>query len=95
MAKIHGIVYIIVGLFVSILSWKFNKDKLIIFVYTGLLFILIGIAKLIFSFISRRKGKSDAANQKIQPKAQLKYCPQCGSAAKLHDKFCAKCGARL
>ena len=59
MAKIHWPVYFIVGLLVSVLSWKLNYQKLIFFFYVGLIFILIGSAKLIFGLTKRSSNKKD------------------------------------
>mgnify|MGYP001560674080 CR=1 FL=1 len=90
MAKIHWLIYIIVGLFVSISSWRIDYEDLYIFFYAGLVFILIGIAKLIFG-LNIKKEKSITKHH-----AQgAKYCHNCGYAARLHDKFCSKCGVRI
>lgn len=95
MPKIHGIVYVIIGLFVSAVSWRFNYEKLIFFFYAGLVFVLIGIVKLIFALI-RHKGKSAGKiHQKAHSQIQHKYCSKCGAALNIHNRFCSRCGARV
>ena len=99
MVKIHGLIYIAVGLFVSIFSWKLNYEKLIFFFYAGLFFIFVGIIKLIFNFIKKRMNKKETVHHKIsqhQPQqSNIKYCHNCGTALRLHHRFCIKCGARV
>jgi len=94
MAKIHWLVYIAVGLFVSIASWKIDKERFVFFFYAGLAFVFVGIVKLIFNLVKNRTSKK--AKQKIQPQGNsVKHCHQCGNAASPHHKFCVKCGARI
>ena len=71
MAKVHGIVYITLGLFISIASWRIDKEKLIIFFYVGLFFVLIGAFKLVLNFIKNKANKQE----KIQTKAQHEHHP--------------------
>lgn len=100
MAKIHGLVYIMVGLFVSILSWNLDYEKLIFFFYAGIVFLFLGIAKLGFDFIKRRKTNLENQHLKMRHQAvhgtrQAGYCTKCGSASRLHDRFCSRCGSRI
>jgi chromate transport protein ChrA len=94
MAKIHWLVYIIVGIFVSIFSWKTDFEKLMLFFYLGLLFILIGIVKLVF-VIGKGRHKEEKTHHKAGQQHKGKYCHSCGSQIELHHKFCTKCGAKL
>lgn len=97
MAKIHGLVYILVGLFVSILSWRLNYEKLVFFFYFGWIFIFVGVLKLIFNLIKNRTIKKETVHHKIkhhQPqKSNVKYCHNCGAALRQQARFCARCGA--
>ena len=96
MAKIHGLLYVIVGLFVSIMSWKLDYQKLIFFFYAGLIFILFGVIKLIFNLVKNKANKSEEIHFKSQHQTQrFKYCAKCGSPSRLQDKFCRKCGVRI
>ena len=92
MAKVHGIVYIAVGIFVSIMSWKLNYEKLVFFFYAGLIFVFVGIAKLAFSLVKNKTSKKENLRHRMH--GNIKYCHNCGTALRLHHKFCVKCGAK-
>ena len=104
MAKIHGIVYLITGIFVAVASYEISYGKLYVFFYIGLLFIIYGIAKTIIEFINKDKKKEvnspnihkNQLNQFKHPlKQQYKRCPNCGNVARGYDNFCPRCGNRL
>ncbi|MEK6891717.1 MAG: zinc ribbon domain-containing protein [Nanoarchaeota archaeon] len=101
MAKIHGIVYLIIGLFISIASYYIKYDKLYPFFYVGLLFITFGVAKIVIGFINKEEKKQSPLNRlnpnqfRQAPKQQYKRCPTCGNVARASDNFCARCGNRL
>ena len=101
MAKIHGIIYLIVGIFVAVASYEINYGKLYFFFYIGLLFITYGTAKIIIGFINKDEKKQAPLNKlnanqfRQAPKQQYKRCPTCGNAARASDNFCARCGVRL
>ncbi len=107
MAKIHWLVYIAVGLFVSVLSYKINYNNLYLFFYVGWIFVLIGIIKMLFGFGKNKDVKN--LQQKMQhknltqpqhsmqhhQKHHYKRCHRCGNVMRLNDRFCSKCGLRL
>ena len=104
MAKIHGLVYVLVGLFVSIFSWKVNYEKFIFFFYAGWIFVFIGIIKLIFGFIKRRMDAKEKPKDSVQHKTAIqpqhqshhyKKCHKCGNIVKITDRFCGRCGAKV
>ena len=101
MTKIHGIVYFIIGVFVTAASYKINYDKLYFFFYIGLLFIIFGVAKIVIGFINKEEKKQIPLNKLNQnqlnkiPKQQYKRCQTCGNAARITDNFCSRCGARI
>ena len=96
MPKIHGLVYVFVGLFVSVLSWRLNYQKLIFFFYAGLIFVFAGIVKLTINFVKSKKNKTQNMHHKIQRQSQrLKYCSKCGNVVRIQDRFCSKCGNRF
>ena len=66
MTKIHGLIYIVIGFFVASVSWKISYEKLFLFFYMGVLFILFGIGKLIFGSKEIKEEKQNTAGQKIQ-----------------------------
>ena len=90
--KINGLVYIIVGVFVAIASWRINFGKLLLFFYVGLLFVLIGIVKL--SLGKRNEAKAAVHHKPQQHQARFRYCPRCANILRPHDKFCSVCGTR-
>ncbi len=92
MPKIHGLAYIAVGLFVSLLSLKLDYEKLFLFFYAGLAFVFIGIMKLIFNLVKSKSNKKEMPHHQAQTH---KYCPKCGNALRLNDRFCNRCGARI
>ena len=95
MAKIHWLVYVIVGAFVSIASYKLDYKKLVFFFYAGFVFIFIGILKLVFSLMKGRTSKKETAHKALNKQSNTKFCHQCGARLSQHHKFCPKCGARV
>ena len=96
MTKIPAWVFIAVGLFVSITS-LFRYGKFIAFFYAGLVFIVVGLIKIISKLIGGKTEEADAHHAHSIPKhtLQVKYCRQCGSQMRVHDRFCIRCGARV
>jgi hypothetical protein len=110
MAKVHWIVYLLSGFLMSSVSWKINYSKFVFFFYMGIVFILIGIAKLGFSskektpavkdhkyFQNQMRSQQHAAHyQNRQHQRQtLKKCQYCGNISRIHDNFCSRCGRRI
>lgn len=108
MAKIHGLVYIALGLFVSIFSWIVNFERFVFFFYIGILIVIYGVAKAVIDFI--RRGNATEAKKSIsqrekhylmqqqlsqRAKQQYKYCSKCKNIVRIHDRFCSRCGARV
>ena len=94
MAKIHGIIYLIIGFFVSAVSWKINYQRLQFFFYIGLILIIYGVARIVIEFINK-KEKKEIPQNKLNPKLQYKRCITCGNTARGFDNFCSRCGARF
>lgn len=91
MGEIHGIVYIIIGVFFSITSKILDvnreENKLTFFVILGIIMILVGIGKLLV------KGVKEKAHEvKTNPK---KHCHKCGTMLHSFQEFCHKCGTKL
>ena len=101
MASIHGTVYLLIGIGVTIASKIINPEKLKIFFYLGLLFIAWGVMKLFFSYIMAKSSKP----RHSQPQPHLhshknpnlqtlaRYCSRCGNMLHGHGNFCQYCGA--
>ena len=49
MTKIHGMVYIMIGVIVLLVSWFLRRDKLVVFIYASFIMIAMGVVKLTFS----------------------------------------------
>jgi uncharacterized paraquat-inducible protein A len=87
-----------VGLLVAVMS-SVVGGKLELFVWVGVLFILIGIAKLVIAYVFRQKeAKQEHTQHQYQTPQQTHqafYCPRCRSTVRTHDFFCSRCGTRL
>ncbi len=93
MVKIHGIAYLIIGCLVAAASYYIDKQKLVLFIYAGLVLIMVGIFKLIFAAMSKER----VVKQK-QPAAQghhQRFCPFCGAQINYEGDYCHFCGARI
>ena len=96
MAKIHGFVYLIVGIFVALISYFSDNPSLKLFLYIGFLLGIIGIIKLFITSLQRKKEKP-VKHQTTTHKqsAFAKYCQRCGNIVRNFDNFCSKCGQAL
>jgi hypothetical protein len=104
MAKIHGSVYLIAGLIVSLISWKIDYERFMLFFYVGLVFVMFGVFRLVSSYVimgeapktqklqqARHVGQGQHHQQRPN---QAKYCNGCGLPMHLHDNYCRRCGTR-
>jgi len=101
MAAISGIVYLIIGAGIAYLSRYIEKDglNLELFYWIGILFITIGVFKIIFRFITRRpkkKIKELPALEPIHVEKDVTPPPQPKKQQKEPDyskypKYCPKC----
>ena len=92
MAKIHWIVYVLIGLFVAISSYLIDYKKLVFFFFTGWVFVCVGIAK---SAINAGENKNEKMQMPHQRAHQYKHCPKCRNILRINDRFCGKCGASV
>ena len=108
MAKIHGLAYLIIGIMISAFSYYIDKNikkGFSIFIYAGLLMVMIGVMKLAALWVKNKRER--AAKQPMHQPAsihhlqnvshthsQLVYCPRCGAALNPSDNFCYSCGNR-
>jgi len=107
--KIHGLVYLIVGSFIIGFSYYITSvnnildlQKFMLFVWVGVIFVIVGGVKLIVAAFSRGKPKIAKENfphhhstHSHNKPSHAKFCTQCGSALRQFDKFCYKCGNRI
>ena len=64
MAKINGIVYMIIGLIIILVSWKVDRKELFVFIYAGYIMIVVGVVKLIFV---RKVNTREKAGSTVHP----------------------------
>ncbi len=103
MAKIHGAVYLIIGIFISLVSYFSTNKSLRFFIYIGFLFGIIGIIKLLFTSLKKKKKEKPVQHThykhpKVSQKEQslfTKYCQRCGNLVRTFDNFCSRCGQAL
>jgi hypothetical protein len=103
MVKIHGIVYLVLGAGIILASYRIDAQGLKLFIWAGYLFLAIGVFKLVFLFISRKKEsgfeKKQVQMQMQRPVSQRmqqgRFCPRCGLNLKGYENFCARCGLQL
>jgi len=90
--KIPALAYIILGLFVIVIS-AFN-DQLTLFITVGIIFLFIGVIK----FIGNKSVKEiDSPKQPREFSEDKKYikCSYCSAWNHLHVKFCHHCHRRI
>jgi hypothetical protein len=101
MAEIPWWVWLGIGLFVSVSS-AISGGKLSIFAWVGLVFIVIGIGKVVYLFVLKPR-ESEAEHRAMrmpnpqlppQPPSSL-FCPRCRVTVQQTDFFCRYCGWRL
>lgn len=98
MAKIHGFVYLIVGIFIALVSYFSDNPSLKLFLYIGFLIGIIGIIKLFITALQRKKEKPTVKQHPTTTPKQAaftKYCQRCGNLVRNFDNFCSKCGTAL
>ena len=69
MAKIHGIIYLIIGIVLTIVSSVVNNAQntksMTLFIYLGYLFIAIGAAKLIIGYVLKKDKNEKNTNRQL------------------------------
>ena len=95
MAEIHGLVYLIGGIVLAIVSFILNgnswEGNFILFFFLGIVGVIIGLFKL----ISKKKEEHHKRPQHNVQQGIVGYCHSCGSALGHLQQFCHRCGARI
>lgn len=113
MAALSAWVYIFVGGLVSGVSFYINEQKgdgsFTLFFYVGIVFFVIGLAKLLIRVMLGKKTKMPVephyAQQRVQPQRKTHqhqaqqarrthHCRKCGAPLSGYGRFCSKCGYR-
>jgi len=97
MAEIHGVFYIIGGIFVSIASFMLNENKVkgsfTIFFFLGIILTIVGLVKAI------KAGKHSKQHTPVQHKGMqhrgMNYCQNCGTMLNNIQQACHRCGMKL
>ena len=89
--KLHALVYLIVGLAVTLIS-AFN-DQLTLFIVVGVVFMFIGIIR----FIGNKDVREVTLKRPRELSPDNKYvkCPHCSAWNHPHIKFCHHCHRRI
>ena len=93
MAKIPWYVWIIVGGGMFLVSARIG-DRMDVFLYIGMFVVMVGIFKLLVSFILGGKTKK-ALLESSEIRQQQFACPRCKSIIASTYEFCPHCGIRL
>jgi hypothetical protein len=89
MAEIHGVVYLIVGATIAIISVSLGPN-MTFFVIAGILMSLFGVFKLAREYLDR-----ETRFTKIPEEKQQYNCPGCGARMHPQFRFCPYCSYRL
>ena len=102
MKAINGIVYMAIGAGLIIVSSAINSDKLVLFVWLGVLLGVYGLGKVLWHLIMKERKKIKKIEKKIakpvEREARAVYrsvCHKCGHAVHTGQNFCHICGERL
>ena len=81
--SLHPLLWIIVGALVTFVSW-FVGDKMVIFMYLGIIFFAFGVFRAVIRFT------------KPSPTPRKRYvCFSCKNPVDATQKFCTGCGTRI
>ncbi len=95
MAEIPWWAWIGVGLFVAV-SAGIMGGRVSLFAWVGLIFIAIGIGKIVYLFVlTPRKERSEPHGIPTPAQVLGRYCPMCRITVSPTDRFCRYCGSRL
>jgi cytochrome c biogenesis protein CcdA len=99
--KIQGVVFLVIGLAVSILSKIVNAERLVLFMYFGIGMALFGILRIMRENKKKQQLATNGSHYitrhhkatQHQQTTQY-YCRYCGSPLQPHLAYCPRCHAR-
>ena len=96
MVRIHGIAYIVIGIVIA--AFSYSIEKLEIFLWAGIAFVVFGFLKLFIDSAMKPKRKAVAhkhisSNNPLPPVNRL--CSRCGTNIHNMQNFCHNCGIKL
>lgn len=91
MQSIHGTIYLIVGISISMVSYFIVQSgkNFVFFFWLGLLMAFYGVGKLIFLFLRTQ------AEPKKKKEVKAEICPLCQRKVHPGFRFCPFCGHQL
>ena len=93
--KIHGIAYMAVGVFVTgfcfLVTNAENRMKFLLFIFFGILLMIVGIVKIVLTYLGEKDLKPSIATTSSHSHHWVR-CPGCGAGLRAHDQFCPSCG---
>jgi membrane protein implicated in regulation of membrane protease activity len=93
--KIPALVWLMLGLFLSVASWYLGDD-FILFFYAGLVIITLGVFKIIISYIlSPKETKKEKKRVRKREHPHYTRCRHCNNMIRKIDYFCSMCGRKL
>ncbi len=93
MAKIPWWLWLGVGAVIFIVSSR-TGEKMQVFLYIGMFFIIVGVFKMIVAFILGAQ-KQRARVEAKEIRTHQFTCPRCNSSIASDFGFCPHCGTRL
>ncbi len=93
MAKIPWYVWIVVGAGMFFISARIG-ERMNFFLYVAMFLVIVGVFKLIVSFILGKSSRKAIAESR-ELRAQQFSCPRCKAIVASTYDFCPHCGSRL
>jgi len=92
MVSIHPGVFVMVGSAVALISYLIAKQKLIVFLFAGILMVIYGLLKGLF-----KRSRRVKIEQPTHVRAsQDSYCPRCRALLTMpQQNFCHVCGQQV
>jgi len=105
MAPLPGWAYLLVGALISGYSWfvrqRTGSVSLTFFFWTGILLGMIGLSKLLITYMTGPGGSRAGSNRPAGSEGALdgsgayRVCRRCNARLHPQSRFCNWCGARL
>lgn len=101
MAGIHGLVFLIFGIAISVFAYFVNSKTdtagLNFFMWIGVVMAAYGLVKLFITRAGVSKKEEKTPDEKLKnmmQKQSIKYCAKCGTKLPTRANFCYMCGTK-
>lgn len=94
MTDINGIVFVIIGAAVSLVSYRVGPSFTFFF-WLGMIMFIYGVIKIVMQYLKSQTGTKANHHVPHHVNQQPHICPRCKSKVFPSFNFCAKCGYRL